>query len=126
MGLVNTGTAGKKRKSEPQVGVSTPTQDAEQTLPPLKKKMKANIERLEPSQPTAMTTVTAMERNNQGVLSNKKRMNNGAKKHPTGVESDEASDNANPAFPAKKTKVNPPPIRRTGKIILMFEDVCSC
>jgi hypothetical protein len=126
VGLTNTGTTGKKRKSEPQVGVSTPTQDAEQAPPPPKKKKKASVvEQIEPSQPTAMTT--AMDRNNHDAPLNKKRMNNGGKKCPTGDESDDASEsvNANPAHPAKKTKVTgnnlKAPIRRTGKIILMLK-----
>ena len=61
--LANTLTTGKKRASK---RVSTPTQDAEQTPLPPKKKMKASAE---PSQPSA--TTTAMERNH-GALSNQK------------------------------------------------------
>jgi hypothetical protein len=121
MGLANTGTTDKKRKSEPQVGVSTPTQDAEQAPPPPKKKMKASVE---PSQPSATTTAT--ERNNHGAPLKTKRMDNSAKKRPTSDESDDASINANLAHPAKKAKVDKlaalarMPIRRSGKISLNF------
>jgi hypothetical protein len=93
---------------------------AEQTPLPPKKKMKTSVK---PSQPSA--TTTAVERNNRGAPSNTKRMDNGAKKRPTGDESD-ASVDANPAHPAKKAKVDKPvaltkaPIRRSGKIILNF------
>jgi hypothetical protein len=38
MGLANAETAGKKRKSEPQVVANTPTHDDEQAPPPIKKK----------------------------------------------------------------------------------------
>ena len=121
VGLANTGTTGKKRKSEPQVGASTPTQNAEQAPPPPKKKMKASVK---PSQPSGPATVTAMERNH-GAPSKTKGMDS-AKKHPTGDESDHASVGANPAHPAKKAKVDKSaaltrvPIRRSGKIILNF------
>ena len=127
MGLTTGSTAGKKHKSKPQVGVSTPTQDSEQDplLPP-KKKMKASVETFQPS-----ATTTAKERNNHGTLSNMKRMDNHAKKCPTSDESDDASINANPAYPAKKAKVDKPAaltkapsIRRTGKISMMLKDAC--
>ena len=95
---------GKKRKSEPQVGISTPTQDAKQIPLPPKKKIKASVK---PSQP--YSTTTAMERNNHGVPSN------GAKKRLTADESDDASVKAHPA---KKAKVNK--LCRSGKIILNF------
>lgn len=121
MGLANTGTTGKKRKNDPQVGVSTQTQHAEQAQPPPKKKIRATVE---PSQPSVTTTAT--ERNNHGAPSKTKRMDNSAKKRPTGDESDDASVNANRAHPAKKAKVDKPaaltraPIRRSGKTIMNF------
>jgi hypothetical protein len=103
MGLASTGTVttSKKRKSEPQAGVTTPAQDAdsEQALPPRKKKIKASVEQLKPSQPTAKTAA-------------KEKMDNNAKKRPTGDESDDASV---PAHPAKKTKINKTPLRRSGE-----------
>jgi len=117
MGLVNTGTIGKKRKNKPQVDVSTPAQDAEQAPPPPKK---ASVE---PSRPSA--TTTTMERNH-GAPSKTKRMDNGAKKHPTNDDSDDASVSANLVHPAKKAKVeklaapNRVPIHRSGKIFLNF------
>ena len=120
MDLTNTGNVGKKRKSEPQVGVSTPTQDADKAPPPPKKKMKASVE---PSQPSA--SIAATERNH-GALSKTKRMDNSAKKRPTGDESDDASVSANLGHPAKKAKVDKlealtrVPIRCSGKIILNF------
>ena len=120
MGLTNTETSGKKRKSEPQIGVSTPIQDAEQAPPLPKKKMKASIKS---SQPSAATT--ASERNHD-AQSKTKRINNSAKKCPTGDESDGASVSANLAHPAKKAKVDEltaltrVQIRRSGKTILNF------
>jgi hypothetical protein len=122
MGLANTETISKKRKSGPQVGVSTliqDAQDAEHAPPPPKKKVKASVE---PSQPS--TTTAARKRNNRGASSKTKRMDISAKKRPTGDESDDASVNANLAHPAKKAKVDEPevltrvPIRRSGKINL--------
>jgi hypothetical protein len=100
----NVSVTGKKRKSEPQVGVSTPTQDAKQTPPPPKKKIKASVA---PSQP--YSTTTAMERNKHGAPSHN------AKKRPTADESDDASVNAHPVKKAKVEK-----LRRSGKIILNF------
>jgi hypothetical protein len=111
-GLADTGTTGKKRKNEPQVGVSTPIQEAEQAPPPPKKKKKASVE---PPQPSAT------ERNHK---SKRMELDNGAKKRPsTSYESDDASVSANLAHPAKKAKVDElaaltrVPIRRSGKIV---------
>jgi hypothetical protein len=118
MGLINTGATGKKRNSEPQVGISTSTQDAEQTPLPPKKKMKTGVKL---SQPFAAATATATERNH-GALSKTKKIDNSAKKRPTGDESEDASVTANLARPMKKTKVDKQaaltrePIRRSGKI----------
>lgn len=112
--LANTLTTGKKRASK---RVSTPTQDAEQTPLPPKKKMKASVE---PSQPSA--TTTAMERNH-GAPSKSKRTDNSAKKRPAGDESNDASISAHLAHPTKKNKVDKQealPIRRSGKTILNF------
>ena len=44
MGLAETEITGNKRKSEPQIDVSTPTQEDEQAPPPPKKKKKASVE----------------------------------------------------------------------------------
>lgn len=121
VGLANTGATGKKRKSEPQVSISTPTRDTVQALllPP-KKKMKASIE---PSQPSSTTTVTERI---HGALSKTKKVDNGAKKRPTHDESDDVPASTNLTHPAKKSKVEKPaaitrvPIRRSGKIFLIF------
>ena len=116
MGLAETEITGNKRKSEPQIDVSTPTQEAEQVPPPPKKKKKASVE---PSQPSA--TTTAMERNH-GALSKTKVMDSSAKRRPAGDESEDASISANLAHPAKRAKVDKVaaltrvPIRRSGKI----------
>ena len=123
MGLANTGTTGKKRKSEPQVSVSTLTQDAEEVPLPPKKKTKASVE---PSQQSATTTAT--ERNSHDAPSKTQRMDNSAKKRHTGDESNDASVDDNLAHPAKKAKVGkmaaltrePQALRRSGKIILSF------
>ena len=107
-------TAGKKRKNEPQVSITSSTQDAEQApSPPKKKRMKATIE---PSQPSATT-----ERDNNNAQLDMGRMKNSAKKHPV----DNAANPVTPVRPAKRAKVDKPaaltnlkaPIRRTGKII---------
>jgi hypothetical protein len=123
-GLTNTETIGKKRKSEPQVDVSTPAQDAEQPEalpPPPKKKMKAS--RVEHS------TTAVTERNNCDLnhnASSKIKGTDSAKKRPTGDEFDDASVIANLAHPAKKSKVNKlavvtrGPIHRSGKTNLNF------
>jgi hypothetical protein len=127
MGLANTETTSKKRKSEPQVGVSTLAKDAKQLAneapPPPKKKMKASVE---PSKSSATAAVTESNNLNQSA-SSKTRMNS-AKKRPTGDEFDDASDIANLAHPAKKSKVDKKkpavvtraPIRRSGKTNLNF------
>ena len=127
-GLANTETTGKKRKSEPQVGASTPAKDAKQPAseapPPPKKKMKTSIE---PSKPSATAAITDSINLNHSASSKTKRMDS-AKKRPTGDEFDDASDIANLAHPAKKSKVDKKkpavvtraPIRRSGKTDLNF------
>jgi hypothetical protein len=127
MGLANAGTAGKKRKSEPQAGhgANTPTHDEEQAPPPPKKKTKTSdaAVAVKPSQPSGTTTDT--ERNHSAP-SKTKGMNKSAKKRPTVDESNDTSVDANLAHPAKKAKVDhlgastAPPIRRSGKITLNF------
>jgi len=131
MSLANAETAGKKRKSEPQVGANTPTHDEEQVPPPPKKKKKnsAAAGAVKPSQPSG--TTTDMERNHSAP-SKTKGMNKSAKKRPTADESNDTSVGANLAHPAKKAKVDnlepdsepeastAAPIRRSGKITLNF------
>ena len=118
-GLADTGTTGKKRKIEPQVGVSTPIQEAEQAPPPPKKKKKASVE---PPKPSATTTATEMNHKSKRM-----ELDNGAKKRPTSYGSDDASVSAGLTHPAKKAKVDEQaaltrvPIRRSGKIILISD-----
>jgi hypothetical protein len=127
MGPANTRITGKKRKNEPepQVDASTPTEDAEQAPPPPKKKKKSSIELSQPS-----STTTATERNHASSAPSKtKNMDGGlgSTKRPIREEFDEVSVSANLAHPAKKAKVDkligpgvPVPIRRSGKIFLIF------
>jgi hypothetical protein len=129
MGITNTSTTGKKCKNEPQGGVSPPTQDAtedaEQALPPPKKKMKASDESFQRS---ATTTATERNQNAPSTTPSKvKKMNNiSAKKRPTSYESNDAPARVNLAHPAKKAKVDKQaalpkvPIHRTGEFILNF------
>jgi hypothetical protein len=106
-GLANTGTTGRKRKSEPQV--------TEQAPPPPKKKMKASVD---PSQPSATATATKRNRDNHAAPSKMKSMDNSGKRRPY----DDAT--VNTAHPAKKAKVAP--IRRTGKIVSDFLMLNAC
>jgi len=126
--LANTQTTGEKRKGEPQIlGSSIPTEDTDQASLPPKKKMKATVER---SQPSESSMTTAIDRNARSAPSNvnTKRIDNASKKRTTADGSDDASVKVNPAHPSKKAKVNKqtaltkPPIRRTGEIILMLND----
>jgi hypothetical protein len=127
MDLANAETAGKKRKSELQVGANTPTHDEEQAPPPPKKKKKTSVAAgaVKPSQPSGTTTDS--ERNHSAP-SKTKGTNKSAKKRPTVDESNDTSVGANLAHPAKKAKVDHQepdpeastavPIRRSGKITL--------
>ena len=113
MGSTNTGTTGKKRKGETQVGIPI-------LAPPPRKRTRATVE---PSHLSATRT--------HGAPSNTKAMDTVASKGARKRLGDEISINTDqsnpetPARPLKKVKTNKPvaltkaPIRRTGKIIIV-------
>ena len=87
----------KKRRGEPQTGISTLTQDAEQAAPPTKKKKTtASTSSAQPS------TIVTLVGSDCSAPSNMTR----AKKHPSQADDDASIDgNPVPPHPKKENKI---------------------